>query len=173
MRRLVLIRHAKSDHPPGVPDHDRPINDRGRRDAAALGSWLADALPAPGIDATAIVVSSAERAQQTWSVARSAAGEAWGSLVTLTDPDVYEASPSTLRSVALRHDTAELILIVGHNPGMGLLARELTEVSAARTVLADGFPTSTVAILQTDRDWSTALEGTAAMRLSSFATPRG
>ena len=40
--RLILLRHAKSDYPLGVPDHDRPLNERGRRDADAAGAWLAE-----------------------------------------------------------------------------------------------------------------------------------
>ncbi len=40
---LILIRHAKSDYPPGVPDHDRPLNARGLRDAPRIGAWLATA----------------------------------------------------------------------------------------------------------------------------------
>ncbi len=40
VHRLVLLRHAKSAYPPGVADHERPLNDRGRRDAPEAGRWL-------------------------------------------------------------------------------------------------------------------------------------
>jgi len=174
VRRLALIRHAKSDHPPGFIDHDRPLSERGSRDAQALGAWLTSTLGDPVEGSTAVIVSSAERTQQTWLTASSAAGSEWAALPTFVDGDIYEASPGTLRSVALRHGAAaDLIVMVGHNPGIGLLARELAAPGAARATLADGFPTSAVAVLDTEEPWTTALAGTGGLRLSSFVTPRG
>lgn len=179
VRRLVLIRHAKSDHPAGVADHDRTLSDRGWRDAEALGRWISAHLASDGgggpnaVDVV-VAVSSAARAQQTWSRAAESAGAPWSTLPVVTDADVYEAAPSTLRDVALRHGVgAELILLVGHNPGMGLLARELAAPGEGRAALADGFPTSGIAVLETDGPWSVALAGMGTFRLSSFATPRG
>jgi len=50
MKRLILMRHAKSDWgDPGLPDHDRPLNKRGRRAATALGHWLRDIAPSDGL----------------------------------------------------------------------------------------------------------------------------
>lgn len=172
MRHLVLIRHAKSDRPPGIPDHERPLNARGRRDAVALGRWLT-ALMEPDPRRSIILVSSAQRTQETWSVAHTAAGGAWAAVPTVTESEVYEASPSTLRRVALRHaDSADVIVLVGHNPGIGLLARELAD-HHQRAELADGFPTSAVAVLDTDQSWRDALAAVGALRLSSFEIPRG
>ena len=39
-RTLILLRHGKSGYPAGVPDHDRPLADRGRREAALAGEWM-------------------------------------------------------------------------------------------------------------------------------------
>lgn len=65
-RHLVLLRHAKSAWPNGVPDLRRPLAKRGRRDAAAVGRWLHER--APRLDA--VVCSPAERARQTLDAGR-------------------------------------------------------------------------------------------------------
>ena len=61
MRTLVLMRHAKSAYPAGVDDHDRPLADRGEREAALAGDWLRENVPP--IDA--VLCSSALRTRQT------------------------------------------------------------------------------------------------------------
>ena len=61
MRTLVLMRHAKSDYPAGVPDHERPLAPRGTREAGLAGDWLRE--HAPAIDA--VLCSSAVRTRQT------------------------------------------------------------------------------------------------------------
>src|ERR1700744_695336 len=66
-RRLVLLRHAKSDWP-DVADHERPLAKRGRRDAPVVGRWLG----ASGYTPDAVVCSTALRARQTWELASAA-----------------------------------------------------------------------------------------------------
>ena len=62
MKRLILMRHAKSDWgDPMLPDHDRPLNKRGRRAASALGHWMREA----GLRPDQILCSSATRTQET------------------------------------------------------------------------------------------------------------
>ena len=63
---LVLMRHAKSDYPPGVADHDRPLAPRGIREAGLAGDWLRANTPA--IDA--VLCSTATRARQTLAADR-------------------------------------------------------------------------------------------------------
>ncbi|MEE3099475.1 MAG: histidine phosphatase family protein, partial [Pseudomonadota bacterium] len=71
MHRLVLMRHAKSDWgDPGLGDHDRPLNDRGRRAAPRMGAWLA----AQGAFPDAALLSSARRVQETWAGVLDGAG---------------------------------------------------------------------------------------------------
>ena len=63
MRRLMLLRHAKTEHDaPSGHDQDRRLDERGRLDAAALGTWIAQHPPLPDT----VLVSTAVRAQQTW-----------------------------------------------------------------------------------------------------------
>ncbi len=173
MNRLVLIRHSKSDRSSGVADHDRPLNERGRRDATALGRWLGSDIDCQDPDRAIIVVSSAERTQQTWGLARSEAGKPWSAVPAITEPDVYEAAPSTLRTAALRHaGDANLLVLVGHNPGMSLLALELAD-PRGRSRLAEGFPTSAAVVLETDAPWPSALADVGGFRVTSFVIPRG
>ena len=56
------MRHAKSDWPPGVPDRERPLTKRGRRDATAAGDWLQE----QGYVPDRVVVSPAQRTRETW-----------------------------------------------------------------------------------------------------------
>ena len=65
MRRLMLLRHAKTEHDaPSGHDQDRRLDDRGRLDAAAVGGWIGRHLPVPEL----ALVSTAVRAQQTWEI---------------------------------------------------------------------------------------------------------
>ncbi len=73
---LILVRHAKSDYPPGVMDHERPLNGRGLRDAPRIGAWLATRPQSGAGDVTCVLVSTARRAQLTWLLASGAMGVA-------------------------------------------------------------------------------------------------
>ena len=85
MRTLVLMRHAKSDYPGGVTDHDRPLADRGRREAALAGEWLTATLP----EIDEILCSSAVRAQQTTAATGLARP-------IRTSGEIYDASPDEI-----------------------------------------------------------------------------
>ena len=64
MKRLILTRHAKSSwDDPLTPDHDRPLNDRGKAAAADLGQWLASRDYVPG----EVLCSDAVRTRKTFS----------------------------------------------------------------------------------------------------------
>lgn len=169
--RLVLIRHAKSDYPPGVVDHDRPLNARGARDAPALGRWLADQVSPT--EATRVIVSSAERTQQTWAAVADCLGESWEAVPVVTDERIYEASPGTLREVIADQRDADTVVLVGHSPGLPQLLAELGAPSSIRSDALQKFPTSAVAVLATQLAWADALSGVGTFEVSSFAIPRG
>ena len=61
-KTLVLLRHATAGWPGGVDDHDRPLAERGHRQAPGAGEWLLE----HGIVPEAAVVSDALRTRQTW-----------------------------------------------------------------------------------------------------------
>lgn len=167
MRTLVILRHAKSDYPPGVPDHDRPLAERGRRDAPVAGRWIAEHVGS--VDE--VVVSTATRTRQTWELA--------GAAVTVTggvrfEDRVYEAAPADLLAV-LRETTPEAatVVLVGHNPGCEMLAESLAGAhdDAAWDRMLAKYPTSGIAVLRFFHPWSDLAPGMA--RLEDFAVPRG
>lgn len=166
-RELVVLRHAKSAYPVGVPDHDRPLAERGCRDAPAAGRWLREHVG--GVDL--VVVSSATRTQQTWSLVASELDPP-GAVVT--EPRVYLASAEDL--LAVLRDTDDgvgRLLLVGHNPGcedLALLLAGAAEPDAAAR-LALKYPTAAIAVLTFDGPWASLAPGAA--RLATFAVPRG
>ena len=79
MRRLMLLRHAKTEHhAPSGHDEDRRLDERGRLDAAAIGTWIGQHPPLPDT----VLVSTAVRARQTWEIARDANTKVNGTLQT-------------------------------------------------------------------------------------------
>ena len=143
-RRLILLRHAKSDWP-DVPDRDRPLAKRGRRDAPRIGRWLDE----HGYQPDVVVVSDAARTRQTWDLV---APELGGSPAVHFEPRAYAASALTLLYLAqelpARYRTA---LLIGHNPGLSELATSLAGPPESTT--AAGPPESTTAAgpLESDR----------------------
>ena len=162
MPELLLARHAKSDWPVGVNDHDRPLLQRGRRDAHALGVWLS--AKAGSLDR--IVISTATRTRQTWDIASSHLDAELN--VEFTD-DIYEADWRDLLAVARVSDEAQRILLIGHNPGLEDLATRLSVNSLP--AMHETFPTSAVARLSFTWEWPQLAEGGA--ELVEFVVPRG
>jgi phosphohistidine phosphatase len=153
MRRLMLLRHAKTENDaPSGRDQDRRLDDRGRLDAAEVGGWIAGHPPFPD----SVLVSTAVRSQQTWDIVRDAmSGKAPQPKVELL-AELYGADPSLLLQVvhsAAAEDPRRLLL-VGHNPGLHELAFALTGGgnTAARAALADNLPTSGLAVIDFDID---------------------
>lgn len=152
-RRLILTRHAKSDwDDPTVPDHDRPLNDRGRRAARALGDWLASR----GHEPEEVLCSDSRRTVETWDLIAGAVFETRPAL--RADRRLYLAAPETLLG-ALRTATAPTVMMIGHNPGIAAFAQMLP----ARAPLDPDFrryPTGATLVVdfQID-DWSQAAEG--------------
>jgi phosphohistidine phosphatase len=163
-RRLVLLRHAKSDWP-AVADHDRPLAKRGRRDAPAAGRWLGRS----GYQPDAVVCSTALRARQTWELAAEglAAAVPGAAPEVRYEPRVYEASVLGLLMLVREFPPQwRTALIVGHNPGMAELAAGLAEPPPDGPL---SFPTAAVAVLGLTGRWADTGPGEAT--LLAFATP--
>jgi phosphohistidine phosphatase len=172
MRRLLLLRHAKteSDAPSGR-DVDRRLDDRGRDDAATIGAWLRAHPPLPGL----ICVSTAVRAAQTWQlVAAELTGVTPAPVVAHLD-ELYGAGPAELLAVirATAGQDPERLMLVGHNPGLhevalGLIGRG---DAASRSALDKNLPTSGVVVIEFPiEDWDDiAFRGG---RLVDFVTPK-
>ena len=156
MRRLMLLRHAKTENDaPSGRDQDRRLDERGRKDAAEIGGFIASHPPFPD----AVLVSPAVRAHQTWELAWAAMKDRVPPPRVELVPDIYGAEPGQLLQ-CIRDASAidpQRLLVVGHNPGMHELALALTEGgdAAGRRALADNLPTSGLAVFDfaTD-DWN-------------------
>lgn len=156
-RRLVVLRHAKSAWPDGVDDHERPLAERGLREAPLAGRWLAEHVDRIDL----VVCSSAVRARQTWTLAGAELGREPD---TRVDERVYAASARTVLAVARDlPDAARTVLVIGHNPGLEDLVEYL---SGAPAVLK----TSAIAVLSGRGDWAGVTPNWA--RLDATATPR-
>lgn len=124
MLRLLLLRHAKSDWSHGgLPDHDRPLNSRGRSDAARVGRHLRRL----GLVPAAALISSARRTTETAQLVLAAAGTADPEVglprAARRIPRLYGApAAGILRVVREQGGAASPLLVVGHNPGMMELA---------------------------------------------------
>lgn len=171
---LILIRHAKSDYPPGVPDHDRPLNARGLRDAPRIGAWLAGRPEAAPRGVTCVLVSTAKRAQLTWLLASGAMGAAAASWVDHDEERIYEAPSRRLAGVLgeLR-ESCRAAVLVGHNPGLDDLVAELTDPAELAQSPFEGFKTSTITVLRTDQEWPVATSVQGSFRVVDYHVARG
>ncbi|MFK4726749.1 phosphohistidine phosphatase [Bradyrhizobium niftali] len=156
MRRLMLLRHAKTEtDAPSGRDQDRRLDDRGHKDAAEIGDWIASHPPFPDT----VLVSHAVRARQTWDVAwETMKGRVAAPEVEVL-PELYGADPAQiLESIrtATNPGNPKRLLLVGHNPGMHEAALMLMGGGdpAGAKALAHNLPTAGLAIFDFDvKDW--------------------
>jgi len=168
MRRLILLRHAKSARPAGVADHERPLARRGLDDARAIGFYLRQEMLLPDL----VLVSTSSRTRQTWDIIIQGLGEVPSARF---EPRLYDASAARLTSVlAETPDNVRALLLIGHNPGIAELALRLAghgdRYALAR--MRAKFPTCAVAVLDLPgENWHMLAPGSA--RLDRFVTPKG
>jgi phosphohistidine phosphatase len=168
MKTCWLLRHAKAcAGRDDESDHERALEARGRDAAERTGRHLADR----GVVFDVALCSSAVRARETLEHLLLGLGAA---SVTIHDHDLYLASPGEIaaRIQAVPASVASL-LVVGHNPGIGVLAARLAQTgdSALRSAVHVKFPTCALAELRFDAsDWHDLTLG---CELASYVTPKG
>lgn len=168
MRRLMLLRHAKSDWSnPGQKDHDRTLASRGQTAAPLMGRYMAS----HGLVPDHAIVSTAVRTRETWRLI----AEAFPSKPSTTyEPRIYEAEPDEIiAAIAAAPPAAKSVLVVGHNPGFQETATLLVGSGdpKARAKVAAKFPTAALAVIDFDvTNWTDIR--TSAGRLERFITPR-
>lgn len=163
MRTLVLMRHAKSDYPEGVPDRERPLAPRGEREAVLAGEWLRANVP--GIDA--VLCSSATRTRQTLAATGVQAR------IAFLD-ELYGAAPGTMiRAINEVPEFSNTLLVVGHEPTVSHVTLGLAGPGSDREAAEQvewKFPTSGIAVLAVPGSWADlGLEGAT---LTTFHIPR-
>jgi phosphohistidine phosphatase len=141
VRTLILLRHAKSDHPPGLSDRDRPLAARGTLDAPRMGQRL----HGHGARLDRLISSPAVRALATARL--MAAALQYPSRRIIVDERLYPGDAAQLLAVirTLEQDTYQ-VMLVAHNPGLSELAHRC---AAQITHL----PTCAAAVFEYDGTW--------------------
>lgn len=139
MKQLILLRHAKSDWSHDLPDHDRPLNSRGRRAAPAIGAWLRD----HGYLPDEVLCSTAARTRETWDLLGLDAP-------ARLEKALYLATVDEMMQV-LQGARGDSVMVLGHNPGIGLLARRLLRQPPAHPRF-DAYPTCATLVARFDAD---------------------
>ena len=169
MKSLGLYRHAKSGWAdPRARDFDRPLSERGRRGAVAMGRHIRDF----GGHWERLIASPAVRCAETIELGYQAIGETYS---VNWDRRIYLASSATLLDL-LRETAGDpaSLLMVGHNPGLEDLIFDLVPDDGScplRDIVEEKFPTAAFAVLELDiAQWAQAEPGCA--RLTHLTRPR-
>jgi phosphohistidine phosphatase len=167
MRRLLLLRHAKTERAgPGERDRDRKLTKRGRADAPVVGAYMAR----HGLIPDLALVSPATRAMETWTLLAEALGK---EPRVVKDERIYNAEVETLIGIIRETRKARALLLVGHNPGLHDLALRLIASGdiEMRERVSEKLPTSGLVVIDLAfDDWSKLHAG--AGRLARFVSPR-
>lgn len=153
MKKLLLLRHAKSTkYGSSVADFDRPLNNRGKKAASLIGSFVGTKKIQPGL----VLSSPAERARQTATLFMEASG------ITAElrfDERIYEANASQLLNVVKQIEAGvSVAVLVGHNPGFEDLLEALTGI-------VQHMPTAALACFTMDIEkWSDVRERCAGLK---------
>jgi phosphohistidine phosphatase len=159
MKTLLLLRHAKSSwDQPSLRDYERPLADRGRRDAPRMGKALKERGPLPD----SIICSPAARARETLAAFQKAAEIG---TEPKFDEGVYGATSAELMGIVRKlPDGSGCALMVGHNPGFEDLVSRLSGT-------AEHMPTAALACITFDVDrWGDVEDGEG--RLAWLMTPK-
>ena len=144
MKTLYLARHAKSYwKDQSIPDFDRPLNSRGKRDAPFMGEVLKDKKVIPDL----IISSPAKRTKKTAIEIASKIG--YSEKKILYNEDLYEASSNTINKVLNKIDEKyNSVMIFAHNPGLTLLNNHISNN------YIENIPTCGIVALQFDKKWN-------------------
>ncbi len=168
MRRLLLFRHAKAERAfPGTPDRDRALIERGRKDAARIGGYMASHHLVP----ERVMISPSVRTQETWKMAAAAFKPEPGAMSV---EKLYDATVHAIFAVIKDAPaSAHTLLVLGHNPGLHELALMLIASGdvEARERLREKLPTAGLVIVDfAFDDWSRLHPHSG--RLERFVSPK-
>jgi phosphohistidine phosphatase len=155
MKRLLLLRHAKTARDSGEGDHARVLTDRGRTDAARMGH----AMDMCGYLPDSVICSTSQRTTQTWDLLSA---ELAKSPAAAFRKELYLASPrKILEQIHQTNDMVRSLLVIGHNPGMEECAIRLARCPVSKSEshkledMREKYPTCALAVLDFDAvSWS-------------------
>ncbi len=164
MKRLILIRHAKSSWSSGASaDKSRPLNGRGRAAATKLGTWLNQ----KGYMPDEVVSSSAIRCVQTWSGISEILGK---DAKTRFEDNLYLAGGGTMLQ-QLQSSVGDVVMMLGHMPGIGEFARDLRRDPPPAHEAFQKYPTGAVTVLDFKAEnWGEVSNGSG--KFVDYVTPR-
>jgi len=168
MRRLILLRHAKSDRGnPSLPDLARPLNQRGQDAAARVGAYMTKHDLMPDL----VLCSTAERTRQTWELVAQAFAKPARAIF---EKRLYNADTEKIIAV-VQETPADIhtVMVVGHNPGMQDTVLSLLAAGDVdqRANLLQKFPTGGLVVIDfAVDDWAAVHPRSG--RLDRFITPR-
>ncbi len=167
MKKLYVLRHAKSDYPQGVSDHERPINRRGIKDCTAIGEYLKQNNLKPDV----ILSSDAMRTTMT---IKNVLREAGYDIDVDFRKRLYLATPGEmLKEIATINDASQSAMIVCHNPGAEQLVKFLTKSGGYDAIsrIKVKYPTAGLARLVLDSDSWKNIQPTSGY-LEDFVSPK-
>lgn len=164
MHTLYLLRHAKSSWADStLPDRDRPLAPRGRRDAKRIARYLAGR----GFEPDLVLCSSAGRARETLELVRPA----FGASTVMLEEELYAASSDELLArIRLVPEAVASVMLIGHNPGLQQLAVVLASTGDELDRLEAKFPTAALATLALEKTWSRLAQADA--MLAAYVVPK-
>jgi phosphohistidine phosphatase len=150
MRRLILFRHSEAVHSSRYRDHERPLTDAGRKDAAHAGARLGEL----NLPVDLVLLSDSRRTRETWEIAEPHLANTPGSRL---EKSLYEAERRDLMDLArAQPDSVKCLILVGHNPSIAEFAAHFAgsgERDALKR-LGKGFPPGGIAIFDIeDAEW--------------------
>jgi phosphohistidine phosphatase len=167
MRRLMLLRHAKTERAgPGAVDRDRKLTKRGRADASMIGAYMAHHSLVPDL----ALVSPVARTEETWTLIAPCFAE---TPRAAEDERIYNAGIEQLLNLVGKTREARSLLVIGHNPGLHEVALRLIASGdvEAREQLSEKLPTSGLVVIDFSiNDWSRLHPRSG--RLERFVSPR-
>ena len=155
MPALYLMRHAKSDwHSAAQADFDRPLNQRGSKDAARMGEWLKQQNITPSL----VLSSPAQRARQTVLAVADTLGMKESEVVF--NKELYLADRATLLNILRTVPAAtENVMLVAHNPGLDNLVEWLAPDPPPLSESGKLMTTAAIAMFKVPGGWSRLKRG--------------
>lgn len=146
-RRLILWRHAKSSYPQQVADFDRPLSERGVRDACELRTTIRRTTA--GL-CTRVLLSPARRTLETWVWAGS---DLEPCEVEIRNELYLADRLLLLTQIYAESERTEALVVLAHDPGLHELVIALSGVSPKADNVRSKFPTNALAVFDVTSNW--------------------